>query len=62
MMANYSDGRKRLIEDEMRRNGGDRVKAELETRPLEDVRAAGCIVLTGGCGGFGRRNTESKES
>ncbi len=57
-MANFSDDRKRLIEDKMRRNGGDRVMAELETRTPAEIRAAGCITLTGGLGGVWARADE----
>ena len=50
-MTYYSDERERLIQNEMRRNGGDRVKAELATRTADDILAAGSITLTGGRGG-----------
>ncbi len=60
-MANYGDDRERLIQDEMRRNGGDRVKAELATRSAGDILAAGSIVLTGGRGGGGQGLMLTKE-
>ena len=53
-MPNYSDDRIRLIEYEMRRNGGDRVMAELTTRSADHIREAGLITLTGGRGGAAR--------
>ncbi len=57
---NYSDDRIRLIEDQMRRNGGDRVLAELATRPAEDILEAGCNMLTPGIGGVAARRGSTR--